>query len=73
MTSLSVVDLIREGRFETAVIRMQDLCRIQDPAVPVDAAEVRAQFEATRDRLRAKVPPAPFKVVVELVRLEVAS
>ena len=68
MTSLSVVDLIREGRLETAVIRMQDLCRIQDPAVPVDAEQVRKEYEATRDRLRAKVPPPPFKVVVELVR-----
>ena len=68
MTSLSVVDLIREGRFETAVIRMQDLCRIQDPEVPVDAEQVRKEYEATRDRLREVVPPAPFKVVVELVR-----
>ena len=68
MTSLSVVDLIREGRFETAVIRMQDLCRIQDPQVPVDAEQVRKEYEATRDELRAKVPPPPFKVVVELVR-----
>lgn len=67
MTSLSVVDLIREGRFETAVIRMQELCRVQDPEVPVDPAEVQAQFEATRDRLRTKVPPPPFKVVVEFV------
>ena len=68
MTSLSVVDLIREGRFETAVIRMQELCRFQDPETELDAAKVTAQFEEMRQRLRAVVPPAPFKVVVEVVR-----
>jgi hypothetical protein len=68
MTSLTVVDLIREGRFETAVIRMQELARIQDPEVVLDPAVVTAQFEEMRDRLRAVVPPAPFKVVVERVR-----
>ena len=67
MTSLSVADLIRARRYNLAVARMQDLCRIQDPAVPVDAEQVRKEYEATRDRLRAKVPPPPFKVVVELV------
>ncbi len=69
MTSLSVVDLIREGRFETAVIRMQDLCRIQDPEIPVDADEVRAQYEATRARLRAVVPPAPFGSTITIVKV----
>ena len=68
MTSLTVVDLIREGRFETAVIRMQELCRVQDPETELDAAKVTAQFEEMRRRLRAVVPPAPFKVVVEIVR-----
>ena len=66
--ALTVVDLIREGRFETAVIRMQELCRIQDPETEIDAAKVTAQFEETRQRLRAVVPPAPFKVVVEVIR-----
>lgn len=64
MTSLSVVDLIREGRFETAVIRMRELVRISDPAVPVDVDAVRAAYEESRSRLRAVVPPEPFKVVV---------
>ena len=73
MTTLSVADLIRDGRFTEAVDRMRALCRIQDPEIPVDADEVRAQFQASRDRLRAKVPPAPFKIVVELVRMEAAS
>ncbi len=68
MTSLSVADLIRERRYNLAVARMQDLCRIQDPEVPVDAEQVRKEYEATRDRLREVVPPAPFKVVVEVVR-----
>ena len=68
MTSLSVADLIRARRYNLAVARMQDLCRVMDPAVPVDAEEVRVRYETTRARLRAKVPPAPFKVVVELVR-----
>ena len=68
MRALSVADLIRERRFENAVVRMQELCAIQDPEVPVDAEEVRVRYETTRARLRAKVPPAPFKVVVELVR-----
>ena len=53
--------------------RMRALCRAADPEVPVDADEVRAQFQASRDRLRAKVPTAPFKIVVELVRTEAAS
>jgi hypothetical protein len=67
MTSLTVVDLIREGRFETAVIRMQELCRIQDPEVELDPAVVTAQYVEMRERLRAVVPPSPFKVVVEVV------
>ncbi len=73
MISLTVVDLIRAGKYTQAVERMQELVRIQDPEVPVDADEVRAQFEASRDRLRAKVPSAPFKIVVEVVRTEAAS
>ena len=68
MSALSVVDLIREGRIETAVIRMRELIRIQDPETELDAAKVTAQFEEMRQRLRAVVPPAPFKVVVEIVR-----
>jgi hypothetical protein len=67
MTSLTVTDLIREGRPEAAVARMQDLCRIADPESPVDPAVVAAQYVEMRERLRAVVPPAPFKVVVELV------
>jgi hypothetical protein len=67
MTSLTVTDLIREGRYETAVIRMQELCRIQDPEVELDPAVVTAQYWEMRQRLRAVVPPAPFKVVVDLV------
>ena len=58
MSTLTVADLIREGRFNLAVSRMQDLCRVQDPEIPVDAEQVRAQYEATRARLRAAVPPA---------------
>lgn len=67
MTSLTVTDLLREGRYETAVIRMQELCRVRDPEVELDPAVVTAQFEEMRQRLRSVVPPAPFKVVVELV------
>jgi len=68
MTSLTVTDLLREGRFETAVVRMQELCRVRDPEVELDPAVVTAQFEEMRERLRAVVPPAPFKVVVDVVR-----
>jgi hypothetical protein len=68
MTSLSVTDLIREGRYETAVIRMQELCRVMDPEVEFDPAVVTAQYEEMRQRLRAVVPPAPFKIVVDVVR-----
>ena len=68
MTSLTVADLIHEGRFETAVIRMQELCRIQDPEVPVDADAVRAEYEARRQHLRSVVEPEPFRVVVTYVR-----
>lgn len=68
MSSLTVADLIRDGRYNAAVSRMQDLCRIADPDVPVDADAVRAQYEATRDQLKAVVPPAPFKVTVSYVK-----
>lgn len=68
MTSLTVVDLLRARKFDAAVERMQELCRAWDPEVAVDADVVKAQFEEARDRLRAVVPPAPFKVTVELVR-----
>lgn len=67
MTSLSVSDLIAAGSFNEAVERMQRLCRIQDPETPVDADEVRARYEATRTHLKAVVPPAPFRIVVEVV------
>lgn len=73
MTSLSVDDLLRERRFNAAIARMQDLCRIADPCVPVDADAVRAQYEATRDQLKAVVPPAPFRVTVNYVRSEVSG
>jgi len=68
LKSLSVADLIRAGRFDAAVARMQELCRIQDPEVPVDAEQVRKQYESTRDRLEHVVPPAPFKIVIKLVK-----
>lgn len=68
MSTLTVADLIREGRFNLAVSRMQDLCRVQDPEIPVDADEVRAQYEATRARLRAVVPPAPFGSTITIVK-----
>lgn len=67
MTSLTVADLIREGRFETAVIRMQDLVRVGDPTDPVDVEQVQREFRETYGRLREVVPPAPFKVTVEFV------
>ena len=67
MIGLTVADLIRAGQYTLAVARMQELCRVMDPEVPVDADVVKAQYEATRDRLRAEVPPPPFKITVELV------
>lgn len=67
MTALTIDELIRDGRFEAAVARMQDACRIYDPTVPIDVDAVRARYEATRAQLKALVPPAPFRIVVELV------
>ena len=67
MSSLTVADLIAERRYHAAVARMQGLCAIADPEVPVDADEVRAQYEATRARLREAVPPAPFRMTVQYV------
>ena len=64
MTELTINDLLRARQFDAAIERMQEACRVADPAVPVDADQVRAEFEATRARLRAVVPPAPFKIVV---------
>ena len=69
MSTLTVADLIREGRYHAAVSRMQDLCAIADPEVPVDADEVRAQYEATRARLREVVPPAPFGSTITIVKV----
>lgn len=69
MSTLTVADLIRDGRFTEAVDRMSALCRIQDPEIPVDADEVRAQYEATRARLRAVVPPAPFGSTITIVKV----
>lgn len=63
MTSLTVADLLREGRPQAAVARMQELCRIQDPEVPVDADAIRKAFEDRRRHLRSVVPPAPFRFV----------
>lgn len=67
MTSLTVTDLLREGRFETAVIRMQELLRVGDPTEPVDVDAIRARYEETRTHLRSVVPPAPFRVTVTYV------
>lgn len=36
-------------------------------ASPEHSERILAEFEEARDRLRAVVPPAPFKVTVELV------
>ena len=68
MTDLTIDDLIRAGQFDAAIERMQEACRIADPDVPVDAEQVRAEFEATRDRLRAVVPPAPLRIFVDVVK-----
>jgi hypothetical protein len=65
---LTVADLIRAGQFDAAVERMQELCRIQDPEVPVDVDEVREQYEAVRARLNAVVPPTPFKITVQMMK-----
>ena len=64
---LTIDDLIRARQFDAAIERMQEVCRIADPDVPVDVEQVRREFEETRDRLKAVVPPPPFKIVVELV------
>ena len=68
MSSLTVVDLLRAGDFDAAINRMQALCRAADPEIPVDADQVRAEFEAARDRLRPLLPPAPFRIVVERMK-----
>lgn len=63
MTSLTVADLLHEGRYQAAVSRMQELVRVQDPEVPVDADAIRKAFEDRRQHLRSVVPPAPFRFV----------
>lgn len=68
MTALSVSDLIAAGSFNEAVDRTTDLVRIQDPETPVDVDAVRTRYELARDQLKAVVPPAPFRVVVDVVR-----
>lgn len=67
MICLSVDDMLRAGRYDEAVERMQFLVRLGDPTEPVDVAKVRAQYEASRAHLRSVVPPKPFRVVVDLV------
>ena len=37
-------------------------------ASPEHSERVLNEFEATRDELRAKVPPPPFKVTVQVMR-----
>lgn len=68
MTNLTINDLLRDGQFDAALERMQELCRIQDPEVPVDAEQVRQEFEARRRLLKSVVPPAPFKITVTWVK-----
>jgi uncharacterized protein YccT (UPF0319 family) len=63
MTSLTVADLIHEGRYQAAVVRMQELVRVGDPTVAVDADAIRAEFEDRRQHLRSVLPPAPFRYV----------
>lgn len=67
MTHLSVSDLIAAGSFNEAVTRMQSLCAIQDPETPVDVDAVRARYEAAKAELKAVVPPAPFRIVIDVV------
>jgi hypothetical protein len=67
MTHLTISDLIAAGSFNEAVTRMQRPCAIQAPETPVDVDAVRTRYEATRDQLKAVVPPAPFRVVVEVI------
>ena len=68
MTNLTINDLIRAGEFDAAIERMQEACRIADPDRPVDVEQVRREFEATRARLRAVVPPGPVRIFVDLVK-----
>ena len=68
MTNLTIDDLIRAGQFDAAIERMQEVYRLDDPDVPVDVDEVRARYEAPRARLKQVVPPAPLKIVVDLVK-----
>jgi hypothetical protein len=68
MSALTVTDLLHEGRYEAAVARMQDLCRVRDPEVPVDADAVREAYEASRRHLRSVVPPEPCRITVTYVR-----
>lgn len=70
MTVLSVADLIRDRRYEAAIARMQELVRAGDPTEPVDAAAVRAEYEARRRHLRSVVEPPPFRYVGTYVRSE---
>jgi hypothetical protein len=67
MSTLTITDLLREGRYELAVARMQELCRVRDPEVPVDVDAIREAYEASRRHLRSVVPPEPFRVVVTYV------
>jgi hypothetical protein len=50
-----------------AMDRLHALVRMA-PETPVDADAVRTRYELARDELKAVVPPAPFRVVVEVVR-----
>lgn len=67
MTNLTINDLLRAGQFDAALKRMQELCRVQDPEVPVDAEQVRKEYEATRDQLHA-VAPLPMRIRVIRVK-----
>jgi hypothetical protein len=66
-THLTISDLLRAHDVAGAVDRIEALLRVA-PESPVDADAVRTRYEASRDRLKAVVPPAPFRVVVERVK-----
>ena len=66
-TALTVSDHLRAHDVAGAVDRIRHLARVT-PESPVDAAAVRARYEQTYGYLKAEVPPAPFRVVVEVVR-----
>lgn len=65
-THLTVSDMLWAHDLAGAMDRLHTLVRVA-PETPVDVDAVRTRYEATRASLKAAVPPAPFRILVDYI------